>query len=544
MSVPRHRFHTSPHGPSGEWDRSGAPALSSGSRAAFEMFRLRSSNRYVLLCLSVTALALCSALVYLTAAHSSFSLASWANAVAVSEDDLSVDVITLNRHYPPSHTIGTPEAVNWVVDHLIFFLHIPKTAGQSFTTALSVAADPYRPILADKLAEADAKLGNKVRPRKAVGRRLDLTFMQRAELFEMLKEEKHDYFLNLYTQRVLVFGHTDVLIKQQFEADGRQVEFVTLLRSPEERVLSHFCYMQTTWNEAKRHALVYPAWFKYLNAKTEEAFNALPPFPPLPGIDDADAVKLPTPSAYPPPPMSPTSFVAYYRSTPQDRIDNWHTRAYAGCLHTPLPTTPEQDAICNSTTLMVAEAKRALRNFLFVGITEHYNQTLRLLNYTLNANVDSFWKDPAKAAEAAAAALAAGTTAADSSLAVGGGAPLIGNAQPLHHVGKSLATPRVLGQKIGLGASAPVKAGRFGRNGPTMQRKVSRVLNMNRHKSKCIVSISGNSTESMEAMMEEIRAIEWMDFRLYEYGQKLFWARVEEVEQSMPGFTLPIPHHG
>ena len=389
---------------------------------------------------------------------------------------------------------------------LLFFLHVPKTAGQSFTTALSLAADPYRPILSDHIALLESQSNSrKLKPRahKATGRRLDLTFMQRAELFDMLKEDKHEYFMNLYTNRVLVFGHTDVLIAQQFMADGRQVEFITLLRSPEERVLSHFCYMQTVWQEAKRHALVYPSWFVFLGAKTAEEVAALPPLPPLPGVDNEPALPLPVPHAYPAPPMSPASFVYYYRSTPMDRIDNWHTRAYSGCLHTPLPTTTEQDAICNSTSLMLAEAKRQLRGFLFVGLTEHYNQTLRLLNFTLNANIDI--GNSTTAAAAATARLA--------------------------------AKPHAMERK-GSKKFAP-------RTNQGLMRRAGRVLNRNRMKSQCMTSISGNSTDGMERMMDEIRAVEWMDMRLYDYATKLFWARVEEVEAVMPGFQVSHPaSHG
>ena len=509
MTVPRHRFHPSPHGSSGEWDRLAGAFSSAGtshSALALNMFRLRTSNRCAVLSLSLVALVLGSVLLWLTAAHSSFgSLFSSSpdDVVAVSEDDMSVDVITLTRRYPPSELIGTEAAGDYVAAHILFFLHVPKTAGQSFTTALNAAADPYRPVLAARLP-LDSKLG-KGRQRKALGRRLDLTFMQRAELFDMLKDEKHDYFLNLYTSRVLVFGHTDTLIAQMFENDGRQVEFITLLRSPEERVLSHYCYMQTTWQESKRHGLVYPSWFRFLQAKSPEAVAALPPLPPLPGVNAPTPVELPVPLSYPAAAMSPASFVYYYRSTPMDRIDNWHTRAYSGCLHTPLPTTNAQHAICNSTELMLSEAKRRLRGFLFVGLTEHYNQTLRLLNYTLNVNIE----------------LAGSNTT-----------PAAGNTvtTPANPLRSSAPSP------------APfTRAGRPRPNAHLARRSGSRTLNRNRQKSKCIQAISANSTSAMDDMMDDIRAIEWMDIRLYEYATKLFWARVEEVESFTPGFTITHP---
>lgn len=236
------------------------------------VLRLRPSNRLAVLVLSLLGLLLASVLLWLTAARASVDSLSSATTDGAAEvtavDDTSVDTITLNRRYPPTELIGTRAASDYVVGHILFFLHVPKTAGQSFTSALNVAADPYRPILAARLCTLDTSQPAKKRKRKSIGRRLDLTFMQRAELFEMLKPEKHEYFMNLYTNRVLVFGHTDTLIAQQFEADGRQVEFITLLRSPEERVLLHYCYMQTTWQESKRHALVYPSWFNFLNANT------------------------------------------------------------------------------------------------------------------------------------------------------------------------------------------------------------------------------------------------------------------------------------
>ena len=503
--VPRHRFHPSSPALSGEWDRA-ATTLSSTSSShtlsSSNMFRLRTSNRCAVLSLSAVALVLGSVVLWLSAAHSSFAFLFDAfDGVLVSEDDMSVDILTPVRHYPPTELLGTPAAINYIAATALFFLHVPKTAGQSFTTALSLASEPYRPILASRYAQLDEPTkGGRPRVRKGSGRRLDLTFMQRPELFDMLKEEKHERFRSLYSSRVLVFGHVDVHIAQQFQQDGRQVDFITLLRSPEERVLSHFCYMQTTWQESKRHALVYPSWFNFLGAKSADAVAHLPPLPPLPADEFPSPFPLPVPALYPAAPMSNASFVYYYRSTPMDRIDNWHTRAYAGCLHIPTLTSPQRDAICNSSETMLAEAKRQLRGFLFVGLTEHYNQTLRLLNYTLNANVD------------------------------------IGNASAAAATAQSQAA---------VAAAAPVRGRRFGNRGnPSLLRKTGRILNMNRKKSQCIVSISGNSSNNMERMMDEIRAVEWMDMRLYEYATRLFWARVEAVEAISPGFMLPRPGGG
>ena len=507
MAVPRHRFHSPSYGVSGEWDRASALPLNS-SHGTAHMFRLRSSRRCAVLSLLTVTVVLGSALLWLSAAHSSLGfLFTLSDAVAVSADGLSVDILTPNRRYPPSELAGTEAGIDFITSHILFFLHIPKTAGQSFTTALTIATEPYRPILNARLiAAGNLSASSKMnRPRKGGGRRLDLAFMQREETYNLLKPDRHAAFLSLFTNRALVFGHTDVLIARQFESDGRHVEFITMLRSPEERVLSHYCYMLTTWQEAKRHRLVYPSWFAFLAAKAPDAIEALPPLPTPPdAIDSPPALHFPNVSSYPVHQQSPASFVYYYRSTPLDRIDNWHTRAYSGCLHTPMPTTPQQDIVCNSTQLMLAEAKRQLRSFLFVGLTEHYNQSVALLNYTLNTDVEP--------------------TSPSAALADGSGS----SSQP----------PTVLLASTAHGQRLSANS----RMGTGQRRKVARVLNRNRQKSTCVSTISGNDTVRMEQMMDEVRLIEWMDMRLYDYATKLFWARVEEVERIRPGFTIPHPN--
>lgn len=90
---------------------------------------------------------------------------------------------------------------------------------------------------------------------------------------------------------------------------------------------------------------------------------------------------------------SPESFRRYILANRDDALDNYMTRAYAGCLSTTL--VHDTPAECSEPSLMLALAKRNLESFLFVGITERYEDSVRLLEHALRFDGVCFpWERP------------------------------------------------------------------------------------------------------------------------------------------------------
>ena len=268
---------------------------------------------------------------------------------------LSLDpALGVIRRPPTPFSNGSSEPQFWVATHVFFFLHIPKTAGQSFINVITYAARPY-----DALR---VKTGKKREKSRAP--RLDLTFMQRSKTVDALTPAQRPHFISAYVPQLVHVGHTDVLVEAAFRDGGKSTEYLTMLRQPVDRVISHFCYITKNASNTRpdsirhlqHHSKIYPTWMAYVNRTLA--------------------------------PVSLESFQEFVIGQQRDGLDNWHTRAYAGCLHTVV--VAEEPALCSSPVLMLEEAKRRLATFLFVGLTEHFPESQRLLLYTLHFSPAQF----------------------------------------------------------------------------------------------------------------------------------------------------------
>ena len=248
---------------------------------------------------------------------------------------------------PPPPTQSSPDTQAWLTSHVLYFLHVPKTAGQTFVTLLRYVTRPYELAYRRRAAP--------------LAPRLDLTFMRREHIIHTLTPPQRAHFTALYSRQLTHLGHSDALIARAFTDARRATDFLTLLRHPVDRVFSHFCYAakNASHNDplgAARalqvHRATWPTWTRYVN-RTLDAWSA-------------------------------ASFKEFVRGQGVDGFDNWHTRAYAGCLHTVVVAEAEQPALCDDPVQMLAEAKRALAGFLYLGLTEHYAESEVLLLYTLH----------------------------------------------------------------------------------------------------------------------------------------------------------------
>ena len=272
-------------------------------------------------------------------------------AVAVADPtDVPYDPYSIRR--PPVPNPEYPASQSWVASHVVFFLHVPKTAGQSFITLLRFVARPYE-LTYRKRHSPQAP-------------RLDLTFMQRKAIVDVCRPEERRHFSPAYARQMVHLGHADVLIREAFRHGGRQTEFVTMARDPVERVLSHYCYIvQNASDRADRavqklsqHRVVFPTWVAYVN-RSKDVWSA-------------------------------ASFRQFVLGQQKDGVDNWHVRAMAGCLHTAVVHASDYPALCESPEAMLAEARRQMERFLFLGLTEHYEESAELLLYTLNYDPNTY----------------------------------------------------------------------------------------------------------------------------------------------------------
>ena len=254
--------------------------------------------------------------------------------------------------------IPTADIANlaWIRSHALFFLHVPKTAGQSFTEQLHALCQPYQRLFSSN-SEPDS----------APPPRLDLTFMQASPILALAHPANRAEFHRVYGQHVCAAGHADIHVAAAYRQGGnRTVEFVSMLRHPVERVYSHFCdivrgvvqgHERLALHDLAIHAPVFPTWFAYIN-NTEDL-------------------------------VSPHSFQLFLETSVEHRADNWHARAYSGCLSTSALLASEL-TMCGNQSAMLEEAKAQLAGFLFVGVQDRYELSMELLRLTLrNESADS-----------------------------------------------------------------------------------------------------------------------------------------------------------
>jgi hypothetical protein len=152
--------------------------------------------------------------------------------------------------YAPPTDLPSNQVLSWAESHVFFFLHVPKTAGQAFATTLRNAVAPYQ-LLRNRSQKSSP--------------RFDLTFMRTKRAVALGAPANHTSFERSYGQSSLVVGHTDVHVRELFRSSGRQVELLTMVRDPVERVYSHYCYIFSLPNVNMHHE-TFPSWIESLHA--------------------------------------------------------------------------------------------------------------------------------------------------------------------------------------------------------------------------------------------------------------------------------------
>ena len=418
-------------------------------------------------------------------------------AAAASSLNSSEPTFIIRRIPAPDGSV--PETMEWVRRHALFFLHVPKTAGQSFTRLIRILAKPYQNLTG--------------KSRGASPPRLDLTFMQRQTVVNLVLPDRRPSFTNMFGKEMSAVGHADILIAEAYEHSGRTVEFITILRNPVERVYSHFCYVlrnsKSIRNERRgllalnRHSNVFPSWISFLNNSQADV-------------------------------LSTESLRHFFLGNAADRFDNWHTRAYAGCLHTVVRAAGKQPELCRSPEAMLAEAKRQLQGFLFLGLTEHYNETVRLLQYTLqydparydyviNSNEFRGRMDRVHRANISRPVLPGRLQP-----------PQL--PQPLRPPQQQQPRPPHGRQLLQVRATHPIS--RYRRGMPGLQGggggsegTFSRAVNVNREKAYCMDSITQSGKLKRELDLE-IGRVETLDLELYKFAADIFWKRVAALPKQ------------
>ena len=322
----------------------------------------------VLLCSAAGVVAVAFSFLFSSSPHPFTSAQQQLNAALalslINSTTPSPSSLALIRR-PPSPFLpssdGPSPASTWVSSHIVFFLHVPKTAGQSFTALLLFAYRPYQVLT----GREGPKEGHP---------RMDLTFMKRSVLLGVVAPSARAQFTEQFENETVQVGHADVLIERAFRAGGRATEFITLLRDPIDRVLSHYCYITRNVNAGealsksvrslREQSGIFPTWLSFVEEEMLEK--------------DGNAMRSLVP------------FQRFVEGQVVDGWDNWHTRAYAGCLHTAVVDEGDQPSFCSSPSLMLEEAKRRLLGFLYFGLTEFFAESKQLLLYTFQYNSSQF----------------------------------------------------------------------------------------------------------------------------------------------------------
>lgn len=92
---------------------------------------------------------------------------------------------------------------------------------------------------------------------------------------------------------------------------------------------------------------------------------------------------------------SKESFRKFVLSSREDKLDNYQTRAFAGCLPNSLVEDKPMPVECSDPQAMLVLAKKNLDGFLYVGVTERYEDASKLLEHTFRfSGVCYSWERP------------------------------------------------------------------------------------------------------------------------------------------------------
>jgi hypothetical protein len=291
---------------------------------------------------------------------------------------------------------------------LLFYVHVPKTAGQSFSLLVRTCVTPKANLTQQQQAQKfkrfhmrhwiDANSTNSRNssianvddsPRESarravlgVAQRIDMNFAQVASFMEKFKEP--DYLKHFFSDKRFGLGHCDTSIAAMLEPT-RETVFITMLRQPVPRVKSLYYFLMTRLYIRSRSLQSFVEFVDALNGV----------FTPSSGVGARNASEI---DDHIVPSLNATSvwWTTIARSTfnltgpaslaqfatlvEENAQDNYQTRALSGNLafsfgNTTVPRRVDSD--------MLLSAKAALRAMPFFGLTEFYNASVVLFEESI-----------------------------------------------------------------------------------------------------------------------------------------------------------------
>jgi hypothetical protein len=272
----------------------------------------------------------------------------------------------------------------------VFFLHVPKTAGQTFSAHLHACfranrnvAESEKAVAADDCTDVDDAECRQRRPASNVsnlsfGVRVDLNF---AQVPSNVARVRTPGFLNqLYRTRRVGMGHCDTTVSDMLDS-SRPVVFLTVLREPVSRFKSMYFYLTTKLFSRRRRQAEFVDFVDALNGLGADASSSHDDSvrsAPLQSTSDWWSQVAQTTFNWSTP-VSLTEFASLVQNSHQD---NYQTRALSGNLAFGFT---EQSAPRTVDSQMLERAKATLRAMPFFGLTERFGASMALFRDTVGA---------------------------------------------------------------------------------------------------------------------------------------------------------------
>lgn len=286
---------------------------------------------------------------------------------------------------------------------LVFYIHIPKTAGQTFHR---IMGRTFR-----NCSLHDDHCNRRPELNQIIARRLDLTFATNLD-FQHFYEQPQD-FKRTYANVASGLGHVDASIGLTLLP--RRSVFITVLRDPAERVSSWFNYMKSNADalmqcisakvSGKLSFVQVPGARGYWDTddkKLAQICNEPSSFKPLQRYESLeefvdwqnymfdkakshDQLHILGPNTLP----NATSFSEFVSLMPKLKLDNYMVRAFTGttsATFVPRAFQPQTDQE------KLALAKDFLRRMPFFGITNRFEDTVKLYLWTFGFSFPENWK--------------------------------------------------------------------------------------------------------------------------------------------------------
>jgi hypothetical protein len=256
----------------------------------------------------------------------------------------------------------------------VFFLHVPKTAGQTFSAHLHACFRANRNVAEsendDQRRPAASNVSN-----LSFGVRVDLNFAQVPS--NVARVRTPGYLNQLYRTRRVGMGHCDTTVSDMLDS-SRPVVFLTVLREPVSRFKSMYFYLTTKLFSRRRRQAEFVDFVDALNGLGAQSHDDSERSAPLQSTSDWWSQVAQTTFNWSTP-VSLTEFASLVQISHQD---NYQTRALSGNLAFGFA---EQTAPRAVDSQMLERAKATLRAMPFFGLTKRFGASMALFRDTVGA---------------------------------------------------------------------------------------------------------------------------------------------------------------